>query len=352
MNGHTRWLRRGAAAVCGGLALALFAPSLGAGAPAPVTAGGFNGPLAVGYNTFHPRTVTVEQGGSVKFLIEGFHTVTFPKKGTKLIPLVLPGSAQNPVTNDPAGQPYWWGGTTPALGINPVAPAPSGGTKVTGARTVSSGFVGGRRPSFTVTFPKTGSFQVRCIVHPRMRGTVKVVKKGSAAADTAAEVARRAKRDEAADLKAAKRTARTAGARAATAPVLIGPGDSRQEAFRFFPAASTVAPGGTVLFRMAGANEIHTVTFGPSAFLDAVGKRTFEGQGLALDPEGAYPSEPPPAVPSYLPTLHGNGYLNSGVLTEPGEPGTHDFRVTFPVAGVYQYRCLVHSDMRGQVTVG
>ena len=103
---------------------------------------------------------------------------------------------------------------------------------------------------------------------------------------------------------------------------------------------------------MAGANEIHTVTFGPSDFLDAVGKRTFEGQGLALDPEGAYPSDPPAVVPSYLPTLHGNGYLNSGVLTEPGEPGTHAFRVTFPVAGVYQYRCLVHPDMRGKVTVG
>jgi plastocyanin len=352
MNGHVRWRRRGTVAACAGLVVALGAPSVGAAAPATVTAGGFNGPLVVAYNTFIPGQITVEQGTKVTFSIQGFHTVTFPKKGTKLIPFVIPGSTQNPPTNDPSGQPYWWGGTTPALGLNPAAPAPTGGTKVTGARTVSSGFVQGRRPSFTVSFPKKGTFQVRCIVHPRMKGTVKVVKKGSAAADTAAQIARAATRDTARLVKAAKRTARTAGRRAATAPVLIGPGDSRQEAFKFFPAASTVAPGGTVLFRMAGANEIHTVTFGPSDFLDAVGKRTFEGQGLALDPEGAYPSDPPAAVPSYLPTLHGNGYLNSGVLTEPGEPGTHAFRVTFPVAGVYQYRCLVHPDMRGQVTVG
>jgi plastocyanin len=110
--------------------------------------------------------------------------------------------------------------------------------------------------------------------------------------------------------------------------------------------------GGSLDFRMAGANEIHTVTFGPDDFLDAVGRRTFQGSGLGLDPEGAYASDPPTAVPSLTPVSHGNGFLNSGVLTEPGDPGRHRFTVTFPTAGVYRYRCLVHPEMRGQVTVG
>ncbi len=342
------------AAIGGGLAVGLFAASPGSAAtgPAVVEAGGFNQQLAVGYNTFYPRHLTVERGSSVRFSIIGFHTVTFPKRGTRVPPLVVAGPALNPVTNDSAGQPYWWGGQTPALAIRATAAAPGGGTRVTGARTVNSGFPAGPRPTFTVTFPKLGTFQVNCAVHPRMRGRVTVVPKGSAAVDTAAEIARAARRDKAADLRAARRDARKAARRKATQPVLIGIGDARQEAFSFAPTASTVPVGGSMDFRMAGANEIHTVTFGPSDFLDDVGKRTFEGTGLGLDPEGAYASDPPTAAPSLTPTLHGNGFLNSGVLTEPGEPGRHRFTVTFPTAGVYQYRCLVHPDMRGQVTVG
>jgi plastocyanin len=331
-----------------------LAPGLAAGATTPVAAqaGGFNEPLAVGFNSFYPRHLVVEQGSSVKFAVLGFHTVTFPKKGTQPVAFVVPGSALNPVTNDPAGQPYWWGGATPALGINPLAAAPSGGTKVTGAKTVSSGFLGGRNPSFTVSFPKLGTFQVRCLVHARMRGQVTVVPEGSAAADSAAEVASKSARDQAADLAAAKATAKAAKKRTATQAVVIGPGNARQEAFAFFPKKSTVPTGGTLTFRMAGANEVHTVSFGPSAFLDKVGKRTFEGQGLALDPEGAYASDPPAATPVLTPVLHGNGFLNSGILTEPGGPGTHSFTVTFSTPGVYTYRCMIHSDMRGQVTVG
>ncbi len=134
-----RRVRRGAPAVIV-LAAALSGPALGVGAPPAVDAGGFNEPLLVGYNTFYPRTLTVEQGSSVKFVLKGFHTVVFPKRGTRPAALVIPGATLNPPTNDPAGQPYWWGGTTPVLGLNPVVPGPSGGTRVTGARTVSSGF--------------------------------------------------------------------------------------------------------------------------------------------------------------------------------------------------------------------
>lgn len=336
------------------LSAALLVPSVAAGTAAPVAAqaGGFNEPLAVGFNTFYPRHLTVEQGSSVTFSVLGFHTVTFPKRGTKPVQLVVPGAALNPATNDPAGQPYWWGGATPALGLNPLAAPPSGGTRVTGAATVSSGFLGGRNPRFTVTFPKLGTFQVRCIVHPRMRGQVSVVREGSASADSAADVARTTARDQAADLAAARATRARAKKRSATQAVVIGPGDSRQEAFAFFPKKASVPTGGTLTFRMAGANEVHTVSFGPSSFLDKVGKSTFEGQGLALDPEGAYPSDPPAATPVLTPVLHGNGYLNSGILTEPGGPGTHSVTVSFSTPGVYLYRCMVHSDMRGMVTVG
>ena len=80
-------------------------------------------------------------------------------------------------------------GGQPALNFNPAAVAPRGGTVATGAKTISSGFLNGDPPKFTVTFPKTGTFQVRCAVHPKMKGTITVLA-GDAAVPTEAALAR------------------------------------------------------------------------------------------------------------------------------------------------------------------
>jgi hypothetical protein len=49
--------------------------------------------------------------------------------------------------------------------------------------------------------------------------------------------------------------------------------------------------------------------------------------------------------------LHGNGFLNSGILTDPGAPGSDTFTVRFTQPGAYLYGCLIHAGMSGQITV-
>lgn len=346
-------VRRGG--VVAGLALGAGAlagwTATASAAPVEVQVGSFAGQTA-GLNAFYPGHLVIRRGTRVKFDINGFHTVTFPKKGTKLAPLVAAGPGLNPVTADPAGAPYWWGGTTPALGFNPVVPGPAGGRVVTGARTVNSGFPNGPHPSFTVSFPKPGVYVVRCYVHPKMRGTIVVLPRKARHADTAKKAAARASREIARDTKVATRLLRVALKRK-TAPVWVGASTPRVDIFGMFPKNIAVPTGGSLTFTMRPGNEVHTVTFGPSSFLDAVAKKTFEGNGLGLDPEGALPSDPPAAgPPAVTPTSHGNGFVNSGILTALGLPGNHRFTVTFPTPGTYHYMCLVHTNMVGTVTVG
>jgi hypothetical protein len=110
-----------------------------------------------------------------------------------------------------------------------------------------------------------------------------------------------------------------------------------------------------VTFKMSARNEVHTVSFGPTAFLENVGKAAFQGNGLEVGSEGFYPSDPPAAgPPSVTAASHGNGFVSSGVLSDPGTgiPAPHAFTVTFPQAGTFKYICLIHTEMHGTITVG
>lgn len=338
------------------VALGLMGPLAGLASAAPAThvqVGDFNQKPEIEFNAFYPGHITVTKGSKLSFDIVGFHTVYFPKKGSKPIPLITPLSALSAATNDPGGTPYWWGGVTPQISFNPAAGAPSGGTAVTGRKTVSSGLPQGPKPSFTVSFPKLGTFQVRCAVHPNMRGSVTVVPKNSKAADTAAEATARAAKEKAAQMKTALNAAKRAK-KAKGNTVQIAPGNSKAQVFAFFPAAKTVPAGTAVTFKMAGRNEVHTVTFGPDSFVGPLAQATFQGQSPILASEGFYPSDPPPAgPPAVTPTSHGNGFVNSGALSDPGTglPLPHSFTVTFPTAGTYAYSCMVHPEMRGTITV-
>lgn len=333
-----------------GLAGAMLAPAmlLGAPATAQVTEGGFTPPkLLTEFNAFFPGRTVIHQGDRVRFTIDGFHTLVIPKKGGDPPALIVPTGQLNPATNDPAGVPYWWGGQ-PALNFNPLAAGPSGGTVATGARTISSGFVNGNPARFTVTFPKAGTFQLRCAVHPKMKGTI-VVRPASKSVPAAATLARRAKIQLAAANVAAAKNLKVANTNTSPATTVdIGPGVGSLETLAFFPSKNTVPAGSTVKFQMAGVNEFHTVTFGPKAFVDKVER----GLQRKADPEGVYASDPPGTPVSETPTTHGNGYLNSGFLLGSGYPrGPHSFSVTFPAAGVYSYRCMVHPEMKGSITV-
>ena len=181
-----------------------------------------------------------------------------------------------------------------------------------------------------------------------------VVPKGSSAVTTPAQLK--------ASVLKAKRSQRQAinqqivKTRKAPANVVtISPGTNQGEAFGFFPANRSVPVGTAVTFKMAGRNEFHTVSFGPAAFLQAVSKTTFQGNGLAVAGEGSYPTNPPAlGPPAVTPTANGNGFVSSGVLRDPGvsAPPPTSFTMVFPQPGVYKYICLIHTEMQGQITVG
>lgn len=316
--------------------------------------GDFNRSPEIEFNSFYPGHLTVTRGSRVTFAIAGFHTVTFLKKGAKPPPFIRATSALNPATNDPGGAPYWWGGATPLISFNGAVAAPTGGTVVTGRRTVSSGLPQGNAPKFTVSFPKLGTFQVRCLIHPNMRGSLTVVAGNAKAADTAKRARARAAREKARQ-RARVNTAIARAKKTRGTTIVISPGDSAAQAFAFYPARKKVQVGSTVTFRMSGRNEVHTISFGPAAFLQSVGRDSFEGSGLAVGSEGFYPSDPPAAgPPAVTATSHGNGFVSSGVLADPGTriPAPKSFTVTFPQAGTFSYICLIHTEMKGTITVG
>lgn len=326
--------------------VAAFAPGA-AGATIDVRAGDFSERDLAAFNAFYPTRTVVHEGDRVRFSVLGFHTIVVPKRGAGAPPLLAPTGKKNAPRNDPAGAPYWWGGT-PELSFNPAAAAPSGGTSASAKSTVNSGFLfRGNPPKFTITFPKAGSYQVLCAIHPKMKGTVVVLPK-AVRGPKPRVLAARAKAEKAADLARVRATLKKARALPSGPNVQIGPGNARGEVFAFFPEKNAVAAGTTVNFRMTGPNEVHTVTFGPESFVDKV-EKAFQDK---LDPEGVQSSDPPNTALSISPTTHGNGFLNSGVLFGSGFPrGPRGFSVTFATPGVYDYRCIVHSDMKGSVTV-
>jgi plastocyanin len=65
-----------------------------------------------------------------------------------------------------------------------------------------------------------------------------------------------------------------------------------------------------------------------------------------------YPSDPPGTLAALSPTLHGNGFWNSGVLdTAKATPLPTSNAVTFTTPGTYNFYCLIHPFMHGTVVV-
>jgi plastocyanin len=337
-------------AVVGGAAMVIV-PATGMAATVSVAVGHSTQNGDFDATAYQPRVTTIHKGDSVKFEWGGFHTVVFPARGQKVPSILTPTNRLEPVTNDPAGVPYWWSNTLPILTLNPQVAIPSKRKSVDGVHTVNSGFPNfGPRgaPPFTVTFSKVGAFRFGCGVHPNMKGTI-IVKPKSARVPTAAAVARKGKAELAGDLKAANKLKKKA---VKPDEVLVGAGTRDFEVYAMLGGKKTVPAGTTLNFRWAGREEAHTVTFGPTAFVDLV-QRTFEAAQADQPGEAIYPSDPPTVSPVPIsPTSHGNGFLNSGVLFDPGAgPGNHSFQVTFSTPGVYSFRCIIHSNMRGTITV-
>ena len=312
----------------------------------------FNAKYNPDVNAFFPQKVTIHVGDTISF-IRGMmpHTIDIPPVGGQDLPLLVAGAPVAGV-NDANAKPFWFNGKVPSLSLNPLLLA-NGPTKVTynGTKRVDSGFFlgNGSAPAFNVTFTKAGIYKVFCDIHYAMTGTVVVLPKAkpvpSAAQAKAALVAQLV-----ADLKALKAAARIKPAAGTVSVGSAGPGGS--ELFAMFPATLHVKVGTVVTFSVSrDTREVHTVTFGPTAYLTQLA-RGFLSNPL-LTQQGLYPSDVPGPAPITLSsTSHGNGFANIGALDRDSTtPLPASGKIMFTTPGTYHYICLIHPFMHGTIIV-
>jgi plastocyanin len=312
---------------------------------------------------FFPKVVTVHVGDTVTWQFRGLHTATFP--GAKRpYPSIAPVGGKEPAVKDAAGQPFWWGGAAPLLGISPLTILLQGASTISSPSEVRSSGVlrvltaGPKKPPapYLLTFTKAGTYRYQCAIHPGMRGVVRVLPSTATVPTPAAQEQQGVVelRHAIADVRRLNRQRPTAAS-----TVLVGAGHTATggEVTSFFPGRLAVKVGTTVTFRNADQTDIHTVTFGPEKLRTRIENNFVAPHGhlILLEPLGVFASEPPRSgIVQYDGANHGNGYLNSGILNPRGSPakaGPQTFRVTFTKAGTYHYECVVHQNMDGTIVV-
>jgi plastocyanin len=348
------------------LGTALLVPAAAQGATRDVNLGltaaqakVFN-PLGADSLDFFPHTTTINVGDSVRFLAPqaGFHNADIPAKSAAPVSLLAPNGTKVSGAKDAAGADFWFNGQD-NIGFNPGLFAGSFGKKVSynGSKGVNSGLpLSAKVKPMTVKFTKAGTVKYFCDIHPGMEGVVKVLGKGKRIPSNKAHK-NAAKKQAARDLVNAKTLAKTP---VPDNEISVGvKGKNGVEALAFLPDQKTVAVGSTVTFKIPNKlREVHTATAGPGdpgndpkgeTYLGQIAK-TFEGAPV-IDPRGIYPSETPPTTARLTPSLHGNGFWNTGVLDAVGASLLpQSSQVTFGQAGTYTFYCLIHPFMKATVT--
>ena len=304
-------------------------------------------------NAFFPARITIRAGDKVRFRPTGFHTVDVPPNGGKPCRC----------SHLPAPRPVSTTQTAPFLVQRPAERRLHAGTdpeqlrqddQAQGeqARRVGPAAGSNLKP-MTVKFAKKGTFKYYCDVHPGMIGRV-VVKGHHAGAERQEGQEGREEAGRAA-LKVAKKLPSKAPAGTRCTPAARARAESSTSAC--CPPQVTVAVGTTLTFACRRSRDVHTATFGPgnpetepTSYLGQIAA-TFEGAPV-IDPKGTYPSEQPPAVASLSPTLHGNGFWNSGALDrDSASPLQPSNTVKFDAPGTYDFYCLIHPFMHGPIKV-
>jgi plastocyanin len=306
-------------------------------------------------NDFFPHTTTIHAGDKVKFRAVGFHTLDIPPKNKPFLPLVTPTGQTIAGINDATPAPFWFNGQD-QLNFNPALAVDNFGKKFTYKnKRIESGLPLAAKPKpITVRFKKKGTYKYYCDIHPGMQGKI-VVKRKHAKIPTAKQDKKRVKAQVKRALQRAKKLPTSS-----VPPNTVYTGGSAAggvEYFGMLPAKLTVPSGTTVTFAMSLKSfEAHTASFGPgnpdadpTSYLGVIAASF---TGAQLDQRGLYPSEQPPAVASYSSTLHGNGFWNSGVMDRSAaSPLPSSNKVTFNAPGTYDFYCLIHPFMHGQVVV-
>jgi plastocyanin len=333
-----------AAAALAGLALA---PP--ASAATKVVFAGYDDPPGAPIGTlaegFYPDKITIRAGDSVQWQFRGVHDVAFLAKGEKRPPFVVTDDGSRVAgQTDSSGQPFWFNGR-PSFLENARVITPHGARTYTGAGLFNSG-VPAAGPTYTLKFPRPGSYHYQDPVHPGTHGTVNVVSKRGRVPTKRADNA----------LAAAQITHATDTARALVhAPppppgvIEVGREAKGVAVSGFFPGAVTIAAGQSLTFQVPSRGvELHTVTLGQETASLA---RNVVAQG-SFNPVVAYPSDPPPSLPDYTGSNHGVGFLNTGLLDgdpKTALPGSATIRFANP--GTYEIVDLMHPGPAATVTV-
>lgn len=131
-----------------------------------------------------------------------------------------------------------------------------------------------------------------------------------------------------------------------TRTVIAGFGDRVGATNVFAPKVIDIYAGDTVTWRLGGALEPHTISFGPRALLQRLAQATI----LPVPQQGGPPQvqlNPQVAFPTAARTYSGTGFVNSGLLRQG-----QTWSLTFPTVGVYHFYCLIHYPaMSGTVVV-
>ena len=344
------------------------------------------------FNDFFPRVLSVPQGATIGFAIQGFHTATLLPAGTTAAQDL---SAHGIVQADADDLTPNLNGTSHMVEVIPnVLPIPGGcGTATTpctfdGSSAVSSGAPLGGPPAgpFLVTVTAApGTYAFHCRVHPLMNGTLTVVASTSAGttpADLASAVAAQTTADVAAG-HVAEAAASAAGVHHnanGTTTWTLSAGTSDPDGhvaiLEMLPRNVTVKAGDTVSWLSRAVNEPHTVTFPTELHTDM----TALCEAGAIDTP-ATPTVIPPTSPfdfacgsgpaNEVETGGGNGIstvsarstvsdsgwiaaasiLNAFGLPTTAASATWSVRFTGAVAGTYTYLCQIHDGMKGTITI-
>ena len=308
-------------------------------------------------NAYFPSATTIHVGDTVAFT-PGFHNVDFPAKGGRHSSFIVGTTQKASGVNDEAGNPFWFNGQT-LFGFNPALLNPKQSATYNGKSAVVGGVpVLGKPYVFKVKFTKTGTFTYYCDIHAGMKGKVHVVAK-TAKAPSAKDDAKTVKNQVAADLKTAKKLARTTPPAGTVDVGVAGPGGV--EYFSLVGPSAPISVGTTLKFTMTkGSLETHTATTGPgdpgnqsdtTSYLNVLAG-TFNGPG-PFDGRATYPSDQPGGTPASLtPQLHGNGFWNSGAMdNDNASPLPSNNSVRFDAPGTYTFYCLIHPFMKTTITV-
>jgi plastocyanin len=295
-----------------------------------VIVGGASADTSIYANAFFPRNITIGVGDTVGWTFEGFHNVAF-----------LSGGAPPPFAVPEGDKTYW----------NPQMLFPAGGQSYDGTGYHTSGLPGpDGKLSYALTFTKLGRYEYDCTIHPGMRGTVIVTNQPTG---TPAAALKRGRAEQAATLAAGRAAfARLAVERNGSTFVvpLLGNSRERYSVLRFTREPLVVPLGSTVTWAMRDTFEVHTVTFtsGEKAPQFAVPEPQASGALKVL-------LNPKALTPTNTTQYDGTGYVNSGLLFPPGNPGKlpASFSLTFTKRGRFDYWCLVHADVgqRGVIVV-